>query len=73
MNRSGCRQRRAAAPASINKRGGRRTQVAEELYQHGFLSYPRTETDKFSVEMDLPELITFQFNSPDWGLCGRRN
>lgn len=28
-------------------------QVAEELYQAGFISYPRTETDGFSVNTDL--------------------
>ncbi|RZR81329.1 hypothetical protein BHM03_00007525 [Ensete ventricosum] len=27
--------------------------IAEELYQAGFISYPRTETDGFSVNMDL--------------------
>ncbi|KAG0492525.1 hypothetical protein HPP92_005923 [Vanilla planifolia] len=27
--------------------------VAEELYQAGFISYPRTETDGFSVNTDL--------------------
>lgn len=28
-------------------------QVAEDLYQAGFISYPRTETDSFSVRTDL--------------------
>lgn len=28
-------------------------QVAEDLYQAGFISYPRTETDKFSMNTDL--------------------
>lgn len=28
-------------------------QVAEELYQAGFISYPRTETDNFSSRTDL--------------------
>lgn len=27
--------------------------IAEELYQAGFISYPRTETDSFSASMDL--------------------
>jgi len=27
--------------------------VAEELYQGGFISYPRTETDNFSSRTDL--------------------
>ena len=27
--------------------------LAEELYQAGFISYPRTETDRFSADYDL--------------------
>ena len=27
--------------------------LAEELYQGGFISYPRTETDGFTPDMDL--------------------
>ena len=29
------------------------TQLAEELYQTGFISYPRTETDMFDPGYDL--------------------
>jgi DNA topoisomerase IA len=28
-------------------------QLAEELYQWGFISYPRTETDRFQDGIDL--------------------
>ena len=31
--------------------------LAEELYQNGFISYPRTETDSFPPEMDLREVV----------------
>lgn len=32
-------------------------QVAEALYNKGFMSYPRTETDKFNRDTDLKALI----------------
>lgn len=35
--------------------------LAEELYQAGFISYPRTETDLFTPDMDLQV----------WGECGQ--
>ena len=33
--------------------GERIMHLAEELYQAGFVSYPRTETDAFDPQMDL--------------------
>jgi DNA topoisomerase-3 len=33
--------------------GERIMKLAEELYQAGFISYPRTETDAFDPAMDL--------------------
>jgi len=30
--------------------------IAEKLYQRGYLSYPRTETDKFKEGFDLQAL-----------------
>lgn len=34
--------------------------IAESLYQKGFISYPRTETDQFDRNMDLRQLIQNQ-------------
>ncbi|KAG5359843.1 DNA topoisomerase 3 [Yarrowia sp. C11] len=42
-------------------------QLAENLYQESFISYPRTETDQFSDDMDLKPLLAKQKNSPIWG------
>lgn len=41
--------------------------AAEKLYQKGFISYPRTETDKYPNKMDLKDLIQKQTQSAEWG------
>jgi DNA topoisomerase-3 len=41
--------------------------VAESLYQKGFLSYPRTETDQFNSDFNFNELIQAQTGDPSWG------
>lgn len=41
--------------------------AAEKLYQKGFISYPRTETDQFDKVMDLKALVTKQTQSQAWG------
>ena len=42
-------------------------QIAEALYQRGFLSYPRTETDVFDPQFDFMTLIEKQTADPAWG------
>ena len=42
-------------------------QIAEHLYQQGFLSYPRTETDQFDPAFDFHSLIQKQTVDPGWG------
>ncbi|KAK0225580.1 DNA topoisomerase [Armillaria fumosa] len=41
--------------------------IAEKLYQQGFLSYPRTETDQFDPQFDFSSLIDKQKDDPAWG------
>ncbi|XP_008807898.2 DNA topoisomerase 3-alpha isoform X1 [Phoenix dactylifera] len=46
--------------------------VAEELYQAGYISYPRTETDSFSVNTDLHAIVGEQVGHPAWGSYAQR-
>ncbi|KAI0730280.1 DNA topoisomerase, partial [Fomitopsis betulina] len=41
--------------------------IAEKLYTQGFLSYPRTETDRFDPQFDFMTLIDKQTIDPAWG------
>ncbi|KAG7290478.1 hypothetical protein NEMBOFW57_000480 [Staphylotrichum longicolle] len=41
--------------------------VAEKLYNKGFISYPRTETDRFDKGMDLRALVRKQTQDTRWG------
>ncbi|KAH9942376.1 DNA topoisomerase [Epithele typhae] len=41
--------------------------IAEKLYQQGFLSYPRTETDVYDPQFDFITLIGKQSADPAWG------
>lgn len=46
--------------------------IAESLYQKGFLSYPRTETDQFDKEFDFNALIAKQTADGAWGGIAQR-
>ncbi|XP_078442780.1 topoisomerase 3alpha [Wolffia australiana] len=50
----------------------RTMKVAEELYQAGFISYPRTETDSFSVNTDLRAIVQDQLPHREWGAYAQR-
>lgn len=41
--------------------------IAESLYNKGFISYPRTETDRFDRGMDLRALCAKQIQADRWG------
>ncbi|EJW86992.1 DNA topoisomerase [Wuchereria bancrofti] len=41
--------------------------VAERLYNKGYISYPRTETNKFPKDMDLNIYVQQQTVSGEWG------
>lgn len=47
--------------------GDKIMKIAEELYQKGYISYPRTETNVFDPSMQLDPLIQSQVNDPRWG------
>ncbi|RHZ46274.1 hypothetical protein Glove_627g32 [Diversispora epigaea] len=42
-------------------------QVSEKLYNKGYISYPRTETDQFDNQFDFNTLIEKQIQDPQWG------
>ena len=41
--------------------------IAEDLYQKGWISYPRTETDQFDRGMDLKKIVEKQVPAHAWG------
>lgn len=62
-------ERLASSKLKINAK--RAMAIAEKLYTSGFISYPRTETNKFEAN-NLGELVGHQVASPVWGAFARR-
>ncbi|XP_037958363.1 DNA topoisomerase 3-alpha [Teleopsis dalmanni] len=46
--------------------------IAEKLYTKGIISYPRTETNIFSKEIDLRSLVEQQTSHDNWGSFAQR-
>ena len=55
------------ASRKLHMTSSRLMEIAEKLYNKGFISYPRTETDSFLKSIDLKELIGYHVDSDDWG------
>ncbi|KAI1478944.1 prokaryotic type I DNA topoisomerase [Daldinia eschscholtzii] len=51
----------------LHMTGQQAMEAAENLYNKGFISYPRTETDRFDSGMNLRALVQKQTQSNSWG------
>lgn len=56
-----------AATRMLRMSGQQAMTIAEGLYNKGFISYPRTETDRFDKGMNLKTLVQKQTPDQRWG------
>lgn len=56
-----------AATRLLRMSGQQAMSIAESLYNRGFISYPRTETDRFDKGMNLRALVQKQTPDQRWG------
>ncbi|PXF43912.1 DNA topoisomerase 3 [Gracilariopsis chorda] len=57
---------------SLRINSHRTMEIAESLYNKGLISYPRTETNRFSRTYDLKDFIQKQTGHPTWGQFAER-
>jgi len=55
------------ASRKLHMSSSRVMEIAEKLYNKGFISYPRTETDSFLKSINLKEFIGYQVDNNEWG------
>lgn len=60
-----------AATRLLGMTGQQAMSIAENLYNRGFISYPRTETDRFDKGMNLRALVDKQAQDQRWGEYAR--
>lgn len=60
-----------AATRLLRMSGQQAMTIAEGLYNKGFISYPRTETDRFDKGMNLKALVQKQTPDQRWGQFAR--
>ncbi|PHH80207.1 hypothetical protein CDD82_1920 [Ophiocordyceps australis] len=60
-----------AATRLLRMSGQQAMTIAEGLYNKGFISYPRTETDRFDKGMNLKALVEKQSPDQRWGNFAR--
>ena len=56
-----------AATRLLRMTGQQAMTIAEGLYNKGFISYPRTETDRFDKGINLRALVQKQIQDQQWG------
>lgn len=56
-----------AATRLLRMNGQQAMNIAEGLYNKGFISYPRTETDRFDKGINLKALVEKQTSDQRWG------
>ncbi|EGG19640.1 DNA topoisomerase III [Cavenderia fasciculata] len=61
-----------SASSKLRISSDRTMKIAEELYNKGFISYPRTETSQFIDGTDFQGLIGLQTGDPQWGQYATR-